>query len=144
MKKVLLLILVVILSVVCLASCNMSPKLSRFIPDEKIISVEIQTMNYETGIEEISEKYSLTNDQSNKIKILLNEITYEKRYNLLKEKWTHVNDVKYIFTFETQKLVLSENHIFIYDTNDTLIKHVEFNSSTAGVYFERINDILSD
>lgn len=144
MKKVLLLILVVILFVACFASCNMSSKLSRFIPDEKIISVEIQTMNYETGIEEITEKYSLTNDQSNKIKILLNEITYEKRYNLLKEKWTHVNDVKYIFTFEAQKLVLSENHIFIYDTNDTLIKHVEFNSSTAGVYFERINDILSD
>ena len=144
MKKVLLLILVVILFVACFASCNMSSKLSRFIPDEKIISVEIQTMNYETGIEEISEKYSLTNDQSNKIKILLNEITYEKRYNLLKEKWTHVNDVKYIFTFEAQKLVLSENHIFIYDVNDNLIKHVEFNSSTAGVYFERINDILSD
>ena len=143
MKKVLLLILVVILTLACFTSCNMSLKLSRFIPDEKITNVEIKSMNYETGVEEITEKYTLTEEQSDEIILLLNEITYIKRYNLLKEKWTYFNDVKYIFIFETQKIVLSENHIFIYDTNDTLIKHVEFNSSTVGDCFERISHILN-
>ena len=120
----------------------MQRKIKRFIPDERIISVEIQTFNYETGVEKISEKYDLTEEQSDEIILLLNEITYVKRYNLFKEKWTHFNDVKYIFTFETQKIVLSENHIFIYDTDDTLVKHVEFNSSTFGDYFEQINGVL--
>ena len=143
MKRIISLILC-ILCLISLSSCGMQRKIKRFIPDERIISVEIQTFNYETGVEKISEKYDLTEEQSDEIILLLNEITYVKRYNLLKEKWTHLNDVKYIFTFETQKIVLSENHIFIYDTNDTLVKHVEFNSSTFGDYFEQINGVLSN
>lgn len=142
MKRIISLILC-ILCLISLSSCGMQRKIKRFIPDERIISVEIQTFNYETGVEKISEKYDLTKEQSDEIILLLNEITYVKRYNLLKEKWTHVNDVKYIFTFENQKIILSENHIFIYDTNDTLVKHVEFNSSTFGDCFELINRILN-
>ena len=144
MKKLLALCLTVTLCLCCFASCSLSPKIERFIPDEQIASVEIKTTNYETGIDEITEKYVLSADQSNEIKLLLKEITYAKRYNILQEKWTYFNDVQYIFTFETQKVCLSENHIYIYDSNDTLIKHVEFNSSTFNDYLEEINEVLEN
>ena len=143
MKKLLALCLTAILCLCCLASCDLlTPTIERFIPNEQIASVEIKTLNYETGIEEITEKYVLSAEQSNEIKSLLNEITYVKRYNILQEKWTFLNDVKYVFTFETQKVVLSENHVYIYDINDALLKHVEFNSSTFNDYLEEINDVL--
>lgn len=145
MKKLLALCLTVVLCLCCLASCGLlTSKIERFIPDEQIASVEIKTTNYETGIDEITEKYVLSADQSNEIKLLLKEITYAKRYNILQEKWTYFNDVQYIFTFETQKVCLSENHIYIYDSNDTLIKHVEFNSSTFNDYLEQINEVLEN
>ena len=145
MKKFLALCLTVVLCLCCLASCGLlTSKIERFIPDEQIASVEIKTTNYETGIDEITEKYVLSADQSNEIKLLLKEITYAKRYNILQEKWTYFNDVQYIFTFETQKVCLSENHIYIYDSNDTLIKHVEFNSSTFNDYLEQINEVLEN
>ena len=143
MKKLLALCLTVVLCLCCLASCGLlTSKIERFIPDEQIASVEIKTTNYETGIDEITEKYVLSADQSNEIKLLLKEITYAKRYNILQEKWTYFNDVQYIFTFETQKVCLSENHIYIYDSNDTLRKHVEFNFSTFNDYLEKINEVL--
>ena len=145
MKKLLALCLTVVLCLCCLASCGLlTSKIERFIPDEQIASVEIKTTNYETGIDEITEKYVLSADQSNEIKLLLKEITYAKRYNILQEMWTYFNDVQYIFTFETQKVCLSENHIYIYDSNDTLIKHVEFNSSTFNDYLEQINEVLEN
>ncbi len=144
MKKLLALCLTVTLCLCCFASCSLSPKIERFIPDEKISSVEIETVNYETGVEDITEKYVLTDEQSDEIKSLISEITYVKRYNLLKEKWTYFNDIKYIFTFETQKIVLSENHIYAYDSNGTLVEHVEFNSSTFNDYLEQINEVLDN
>ena len=144
MKKLLALCWTAVLCLCCFSSCNISPKIERFIPDEQIASVEIKTTNYETGIDGITEKYVLSVDQSNEIKLLLNEITYAKRYNILQEKWTYVNDVQYIFTFETQKVCLSENHIYIYDSNDTLTKHVEFNSSTFNDFLEEINEVLDN
>lgn len=143
MKKLLALCLTVVLCLCCFASCGLlTQKIERFIPNEKTMSVEIKTTNYETGIDEITEKYVLTDEQSDEIKSLLNEITYAKRYNILQEKWTYINDVQYIFTFKTQKVALSENHIYIYDSNDTLLKHVEFNSSTLNDYLEEINEVL--
>ncbi len=144
MKRLIALCLTVVLCLCCLASCNIAPKIERFIPDEKITSVEIKTANYETGIDEITEKYVLADEQSDEIKSLLNEITYVKRYNLLQEKWTHFNDVQYIFTFETQKVCLSENHIYVYNSNDILSEHVEFNSSTFNDYLEQINEVLDN
>ena len=145
MKKLVALCLTAVLYLCCLTSCGFfTPTIERFIPDEQIASVEIKTTNYETGIDEITEKYVLSADQSNEIKLLLKEITYAKRYNILQEKWTYFNDVQYIFTFETQKVCLSENHIYIYDSNDTLIKHVEFNSSTFNDYLEQINGVLEN
>ena len=143
MKKLVALCLTAVLCLCCLTSCGLfTPTIERFIPDEQIASVEIKTTNYETGIDEITEKYVLSADQSNEIKLLLKDITYAKRYNILQEKWTYFNDVQYIFTFETQKVCLSENHIYIYDSKDTLIKHVEFNSSTFNDYLEEINEVL--
>ena len=143
MKKLVALCSIAVLCLCCLTSCGFfSPTIERFIPDEQIASVEIKTTNYETGIDEITEKYVLSADQSNEIKLLLKEITYAKRYNILQEKWTYFNNVQYIFTFETQKVCLSENHIYIYDSKDTLIKHVEFNSSTFNDYLEEINEVL--
>ena len=143
MKKFLALCLTVVLCLCCLASCGLlTSKIERFIPNEKIMSVEIKTADYETGIDEITEKYVLTDEQGDEIKSLLNEITYTKRYNILQETWTYFNDVQYIFTFETQKVCLSENHIYIYDSNDTLRKHVEFNFSTFNDYLEKINEVL--
>lgn len=145
MKKLVALCLTAVLCLCCLTSCGLfTPTIERFIPDEQIASVEIKTTNYETGIDGITEKYVLSADQSNEIKLLLKEITYAKRYNILQEKWTYFNDVQYIFTFETQKVCLSENHIYIYDSNDTLIKHVEFNSSTFNDYLEQINEVLEN
>ena len=143
MKKLLPLFMTTVLCLCCFASCSLSRKIKPFIPDERIISVEIKTTNYETGIDEITEKYVLTDEQSDEIISLLNEITYVKRYNILKEKWTYFNDIQYIFTFETQKVVLSENHIYIYDSNDSLIKHVEFNSSTFKNHLEQINVVIN-
>ena len=142
MKKLLALCLTAVLCLWCFASCSFLPKIERFIPDEKITSVEIKTVNYETGSDDIAKKYVLIEEQSDEIKSLLNEITYAKRYNILKEKWTHVNDVKYVFTFETQKVCLSENHIYVYDNSEALLKHVEFNSSTFNNYLEPINEVL--
>ena len=143
MKKLAALCLIAVLCLCCLTSCGLfTPTIERFIPDEKITSVEIKTINYETGSDGISEKHTLTEEQSDEIISVLNKITYAKRYNILQEKWTYFNDVKYIFTFETQKVCLSENHIYIYDSKDTLIKHVEFNSSTFNDYLEEINEVL--
>ena len=143
MKKLVALCLIDVLCLCCLTSCGLfTPTIERFIPDEKITSVEIKTTNYETGIDGISEKYALTEEQSDEIISVLNKITYAKRYNILQEKWTYVNDVKYFFTFETQKVCLSENHIYIYDSKDTLIKHVEFNFSTFNDFLEEINEVL--
>lgn len=143
MKKLVALCSIAVLCLCCLTSCGFfTPTIERFIPDEQIMSVEIKTTNYEMGIDEISEKYILTDEQSDEIKTLLNEIAYAQRYNILQEKWTYFNDVQYIFIFETQKVCLSENHIYIYDSNDTLIKHVEFNSSTFNDYREKINEVL--
>ena len=145
MKKLLALCLTAVLCLCCLSSCRLlTPTIERFIPNEKIASVEIKIANYEMGIDEITEKYVLTNEQSDEIISLLNEITYAKRYNILQEKWTYFNDIKYVFTFETQKIVLSENHIYVYDTNDTLVEHVEFNSSTFNDYLEEINEVLNN
>ncbi len=143
MKKILALCLTVVLCLCCFASCGLlAPTIGRFIPDEQIISVKIECINYEMGVAAITEQYGLTDGQSDEILSLLNEITYVKRYNILKEKWTHVNDIKYIFIFETQKVALSENHIYIYDNNDVLLKHVEFNSSTFNDKVEEINKVL--
>ena len=144
MKKLFALCLAIVLCLFCFTSCNLSPKIKRFIPDEKITSVEIKTFNYEKLKDEITEKYVLTDEQSDSIKLLLNEITYAKRYNLRQEKWTYFNDIQYIFAFETQRIVLSENHIYIYDSNNLLSKHVEFNSSTFNDYLEEINETLDN
>ena len=103
MKKLLALCLTAVLCLCCFSSCNISPKIERFLPDEKITSVEIETANYETGIDEIANKYVLTDEQSDEIKTLLNKITYAKRYNVLKEKWTYVNDVKYILPLKRKR-----------------------------------------
>lgn len=144
MKKLIALCLPMILCLFCVASCGLlMRKIEHFLPNEHIISVEIKNTDYETGNDEITEKYVLSAAQSYEIKALLSEITYEKRYNILQQKWTYFNDVQYIFTFETQKIVLSENHIYIYNNNDTLINHVEFNYSTFSDYAEEINEVLS-
>ena len=143
--KALALCLTVTFCLFCLTSCGLfTPTIERFIPAEQISSVEIKITNYETGSDEISEKYTLTEKQSDEIIPLLKEITYAKRYNILQEKWTYFNDVQYIFTFETQKVCLSENHIYIYDSNGTLIRHVEFNSSTFNDYLGEINEVLDN
>ena len=143
MKKLFALCLTAVLALCCFTSCGLlTQKIERFIPDEKITNVEIKATNYETGIDEITEKYALTVEQSDGIKSLLKKITYVKRYNVLQEKWTHFNDVQYIFTFETQKVALSENHSFIYDNNNTLVNHVEFDSSTFNDYLEEINEVF--
>ena len=143
MKKLIASCLTAVLCLCCLASCGLlTPTIERFIPDEQITSVEIKTANYETGINEVTDKYVLTEEQSDEIISLLNEISYKKRYNILKEKWTYVNDVTYVFVFKTQKIALSENHIYVYDSNDDLLEHVEFNSSTFNDHSKRINEVL--